>query len=156
MNISENFLLRKRTTSTVPNYISKFRTAYGGRRDAAHWFTKHWSKLHVGMLASGHWLKKPWSKQCDGATQQSLLAAGRDCYVVPSHCLFHYFLSQWPLASIPTCSLLCKPVTSIPTSLSFLSLFQSWSRWSMKLYVGGTHVRTWLKMPVTTTGRTNR
>ena len=35
MNISENFLSHKRTTSTVPNYISKSRTAYASEYQAA-------------------------------------------------------------------------------------------------------------------------
>ena len=26
-------------------------------RNAVHWFTKYWNKLHVEMLVSGHWLK---------------------------------------------------------------------------------------------------
>ena len=59
--------------------------------------------------------------------QQSLPAASRDCYVVPSHCLFHCFFKpqttggQHPYMQLV--SVLYKPVSSISTSLSFFKSF---------------------------------
>ena len=43
------------------------------------------------------WVERAQNKQCmqcDGTTQQSLPVAGKDCCVVPSHCLIHCFLAS--------------------------------------------------------------
>ena len=69
------------------------------------------------------------AKQCDGTTQQSLAAVGKDCCVALLVSLFFMSATTGQHPYMQLVSVLCKPVSSIPTSLSFflkfLSLFQS-------------------------------
>ena len=80
------------------------------------------TKLQVGMLASGHWLKKEWN---NGTTWQTLPAVSRllcgSITLLVSLLFKPVTTGQHPHMQLV--SVLCKPVSSIPTSLSFSQSF---------------------------------
>ena len=99
-------------------------------RDGAHWYTKHRNKLHVGCHHKEQW---------DETTQQSLALHQWTRQQSPIVCLLS--TSYWcrgllcsfiPLLFMMTfymqlVSVLCKPVTTIPTCSLFLCFVCQWA-----------------------------